>query len=119
MRDASGKSASRVAPLRACADGFLRARAQQLRRAGDRAQEPRPRPAYLLRAHPRARHRTRAVHLDAAELSLRLPPRLCGGDVHRDSTEPGTASVTPVAEILRAEIERNGPVTFHRFMEAA
>src|SRR6266705_3178653 len=119
MRDASGESASRVAPLRARADGFFRPRAQRRRRAGDSAQEPRPRPAHLLRSHPRPRHRPYAVHVDTAKLSLRLPPRLCGGDVHRDPAEPGTTPVTPLASMLCEEIEKNGPISFHRFMEAS
>src|SRR2546421_13129931 len=55
--------------------------------------------------------------MDAPALSLRLPARLPGRDVHPDAAEPGR--MTPVAEILRDEIRRSGPISFHRFMDAA
>src|SRR6266566_6860595 len=119
MRDPFGKGASRIAPLRARADGLLRAGAQRRRRARNRAEESRPRPAYLLRPHPRARHRAYAIPLDTAELSLRLSARLCRRDVHIDTAEPGKPPVTPLTDILREEIARKGPMTFHRFMDAA
>src|ERR1700676_2408358 len=119
MRDPFGKGASRIAPLRARADGLLRARAQRRRRAGYRAEKPRSWPAYLLRAHSRAGYRPYAVSLDLAELSLRLPARLCRRDVHVDSAEPGKPAVTPLTAILSEEIARSGPISFHRFMDAA
>src|SRR5882762_2266474 len=119
MCDAFGESASGVAALRARSDGFFRARAQRRRRAGDRAEKPRSGPAHLLRPGSLPRHRALAVSLDAAELSLRLPARLLNRDVHPDTAKPGKPAVTPLAEILREEIGRSGPISFHRFMEAA
>src|SRR5947207_2349821 len=119
MRDPPGESAGRAEALRARPDGLLGARAQRKRRAGDRAQESRLGPAYLLRADPRPGHRAHAVPVDPAELSLRLPARLHRGNVYPDAAEPGKPVVTLLKLLLRDEIARGGPISFHRFMEVA
>src|SRR5690349_21303476 len=118
MRDPFGEGANRVAPLRACADGLLRARAQWQCRACDRAEESRPGPPYLLRSDSYARYRPSSIPLDPSELPLRLPARLCRRDVHADPAEPGKPAVTPLTAILREEIRQSGPISFHRFMDA-
>src|ERR1022692_3557521 len=119
MREPFGEGTSRAAPLRACANGFLGARAQRGRRTGDRAQESRSWPTYLLCSDSCSRHRAHAVSLDSPKLPVRLPARLCCRNVHLDSAEPGKPLVTPLAEMLRAEIERGGPIPFYGFMNAA
>ena len=81
--------------------------------------ESRPRPAHLLRSRPRPRHRAPAVPLDLPALSLRLHARLPGRDVHPHAAKPGTAAMTPAGEVLAAEIARDGPISFRRFMEVA
>ena len=79
----------------------------------------RPGPAHLLRARPRPRHRAPAVPLDLPALPLRLHARLPGRDVRRTPQSRDAAAVTPAGEILAAEIRRDGPIPFRRFMEVA
>src|SRR5580698_2017446 len=123
MREPTGqfarKGRSRVAPLRACAGGFLGARAQRVDRAGHRAEESRLGLAQLLCADPSAGHRAPAIRLDVAALPVRLSARLPDRDVHPNAAEPGRRAVSPLGEILRDEIRRAGPISFRRFMEAA
>src|ERR1051326_7722505 len=119
MRDPAGKGRSRVAPLRTCAARLLRARAQRLRRVGDRAEESRPRVAHLLRPHPSARYRKSSVPLDPAALPLRLHARLPGGNVYPHAPKPGYAGVTALEAPLRERIAREGPIPFREFMQTA
>src|SRR5262249_14913185 len=42
-----------------------------------------------------------------------------GGDVYPHPAKPGIAGMTAAGEVLAAEIGREGPISFHRFMEVA
>src|SRR2546425_5449274 len=63
--------------------------------------------------------------MDLPALPLRLHARLPGRDVPAHAAEPGTPQpasgpfVTPAGELLAAEIRRDGPIPFRRFMEVA